>query len=66
LLGNRLRSYRRRVFQGRFIDKVGKEHQAVRWAVFPADQFWDRREYTPRTPHNPLTSGESWESGECF
>ncbi len=38
-LGNLLRSYRRRLFQGRFIDQVGKKHQAVRWAVFPADAF---------------------------
>src|SRR5262249_26249997 len=34
-LGNRLRSYRRRVFSGRFIDHAGTEQRAARWAVFP-------------------------------
>src|SRR5262249_38672016 len=35
-LGNKLRSYRRRVFQGRFIDQAGTEQPAARWAVYPA------------------------------
>jgi hypothetical protein len=52
-LGNRLRSYRRRIFQRRFIDRVGKEHQAARWAVFPADEFKARLQETPHTPHTP-------------
>jgi hypothetical protein len=38
-LGTKLRSYRRRVFQGRFVDRVSKQHQASRWAVFPASHF---------------------------
>jgi hypothetical protein len=61
-LGTRLRSYRRRVFQGRFIDQAGKEHKAARWAVYPADQFRTRAGNTPHTPNTP-PSGE--ESGEC-
>jgi hypothetical protein len=52
-LGTLLRSYRRRVFQERFIDQVGKEHKAARWAVFPASQFHKRPEHTPHTPHTP-------------
>jgi hypothetical protein len=38
-LGTKLRSYRRRVFEGRFFDRVGSEKRAVRWAVFPAAEF---------------------------
>jgi hypothetical protein len=64
-LGTRLRSYRRRVFQKRFIDQVGKEHQAARWAVFPEGQFRKRPENTPPTPHTPPAAGECGESGEC-
>jgi len=63
LLGNQLRKYRRRVINGRFIDHTGREHQAVRWAVFPANQFHDGAEQTPLTPQTPLR-GESGESGE--
>jgi hypothetical protein len=61
-LGTKLRSYRRRVFQGRFIDQAGKEHKAARWAVYPADQFRSRAGNTPHIPHTP-PSGER--SGEC-
>jgi hypothetical protein len=38
-LGARLRYYRRRVFDGLFLDQAGISHQAVRWAVFPASVF---------------------------
>jgi hypothetical protein len=38
-LGYRLRTYRRRVFGGLYLDEVGKSHQAVRWAVYPASSF---------------------------
>jgi hypothetical protein len=66
-LGTRLRSYRRRVFRGRFIDHVGKEHQAVRWAVFPAEQFRGRPPNPPHTPDTPPVAddpGEGREYGE--
>jgi hypothetical protein len=64
-LGTKLRSYRRRVFQGRFIDQVGKEHKAARWTVCPADQFRRRAQNTPHTPHTPPVGGECGECGDC-
>jgi hypothetical protein len=66
LFGNKLRSYRRRIFAGRYIDKVGTEHSAARWAVFPASQFRHGRKHTPRTPRTPPESGECGESGESL
>jgi hypothetical protein len=66
LLGNKLRSYRRRIFAGRYIDKVGTEHSAARWAVFPASEFRSRAKYSPQTPHTPSGEGECRESGESF
>jgi hypothetical protein len=38
-LGYKLRAFRRRVLHGRFLDRAGAEHQAVRWAVYPASAF---------------------------
>jgi hypothetical protein len=65
LLGNKLRSYRRRIFAGRYIDKVGTEHSAARWAVFPATEFRRGGQHTPHTPQTP-PHGECGESGESF
>lgn len=64
-LGNRLRSYRRRIFQGRFIDQVGKKHQAARWAVFPAGDFQSGMKDTPHTRHTPRPDEDRGECGEC-
>jgi hypothetical protein len=44
-LGYKLRAYRRRLFEGRFIDRVGSHARAVRWSVLSADEF--RRPETP-------------------
>jgi hypothetical protein len=66
-LGNRLRSYRRRLFRGRFIDQAGTEQRAARWAVFPAGEFHRRpakTHDTHRTHRIQLGAGESGESGE--
>jgi hypothetical protein len=38
-LGTKFRFFRRRVFKGRYIDRVGTNRRAVRWAVFPASAF---------------------------
>jgi hypothetical protein len=38
-LGYKLRAFRRRVFHGRFLDRAGADHQAARWAVYPASAF---------------------------
>jgi hypothetical protein len=65
-LGNRLRSYRRRIFDGRFIDHAGTEKRAVRWAVYPADAFGRRPEKTHQTHHTHPAPGECGESGESF
>jgi hypothetical protein len=62
LLGNRLRLYRRRVFQGRYIDQVRMEKRAARWAVFPAEEFWSRPKRTHQTHQTHPTGGESGES----
>jgi hypothetical protein len=64
-LGNRLRSYRRRVFQGRYIDFAGTEKRAARWKVFPAEAFRYRTEKTHQT-HRTHQQGESGESGDSF
>lgn len=38
-LGNKLRAYRRRIFNGRFIDKAGDAEQGARWVVYNAEEF---------------------------
>jgi hypothetical protein len=38
-LGSKLRSYRRRIIDGRYIDHSGSSHNAIKWAVFPASEF---------------------------
>jgi hypothetical protein len=70
-LGNRLRAYRRRVFQGRFIDQAGTAQRAARWAVYPATEFRRRPADTHEThqthladPGTPAPAGECGESGE--
>jgi hypothetical protein len=49
LLGNKLRSYRRRIFGGRFIDQAGTHNRAARWAAYPAEAFRRRAERTHET-----------------
>jgi hypothetical protein len=70
LLGNKLRSYRRRVFQGRFIDKAGEQQRAACWAVFPAQQFRNGVNKTHYTHHThpadtPPPPGPSGGASEC-
>jgi hypothetical protein len=72
LLGNKLRSYRRRIFGGRFIDQAGTHNRAARWAAYPAEAFGRRAEKThethethtgnPQPGQNPNESYESYES----
>jgi hypothetical protein len=59
-LGTKLRSYRRRIFGGRFFDRVGEDHRAIRWGVFPATAFRRRTadtradsSHSPGTGHEP-------------
>jgi 5S rRNA maturation endonuclease (ribonuclease M5) len=63
-LGNRLRSYRRRMFQGRFIDQAGTEQRAARWAVFLAKEFHRRPGKTHETHETHASPSESDESRE--
>lgn len=63
-LGTRLRSYRRRLFQGRFIDQAGTQQRAARWAVFPATEFGRRPEHTHDT-HDTHPASECGECREC-
>jgi hypothetical protein len=64
-LGYRLRSYRRRIFQGRFLDRVAKEHQAIRWAVFPAAEFGGVGvKNPPCSRHPPRSEDRAGEDGE--
>lgn len=64
-LGTRLRSYRRRVFRGRFIDQAGAEQRAARWAVFPAGEFRGRGKDTHHTHHTHPGAGPASECSEC-
>ena len=70
--GTRLRSYRRRVFAGRFLDQAGQAHRAARWVVSPASQF--RRGLSngrgevvggTRIGSSGRPEGECDECGEC-
>jgi hypothetical protein len=63
-LGNRLRTYKRRIFQGRFLDMAGTRQRAARWAVFPASEFGRRGEKTHETHQTHPAGSESGESGE--
>jgi hypothetical protein len=64
-LGTKLRSYRRRVFQGRFIDQAGTKQRAARWAVYDANEFSNRPGNTHCTHHIHPDRGEYGECGEC-
>jgi hypothetical protein len=67
-LGNKLRSYRRRIFHGRFIDQAGKEHGAARWVVRPASEFrrpseTDSPDSQDSPPPGEARAGHCGESG---
>jgi hypothetical protein len=64
LLGNKLRTFRRRIFCGRFIDRAATEHRAVRWAVFPASAFGERLKMTPETHQTHPPVSECYECDE--
>jgi hypothetical protein len=58
LLGNKLRSYRRRVFDGRYIDQAGTQNRAARWAVYSADEFRLGGKKTHKTPDTHTDTAE--------
>jgi hypothetical protein len=57
-LGYKLRSYRRRLFQGKFFDHVAHQHKTIRWAVFPAHEFSRRGKTSPLSPPSSLGNGQ--------
>jgi hypothetical protein len=65
-LGNRLRGFKRRIFEGHFIDRAGVAQRAIRWAVFPAAAFSRAGYDSPDSPHSPSGAGECGESGESY
>ena len=70
LLGNKLRAYRRRVFDGRYFDHAGTSHRAVRWAVYPTSSFADGLNNTHETHKTHSADfgvgSECGESGESL
>lgn len=56
LLGNKLRTYRRRIFRGRFIDQAGTYRRSARWAVFAASEF-SRSQQRERQEFGPYAEG---------
>jgi hypothetical protein len=72
MLGNRLRSYRKRIVGGLFFDRAGERQNAIRWAAYPAEEFGRRPEKTNQTNNTHATPGAAGsmvaqhdESGEC-
>ena len=63
-LGNKLRSYCRRVFGGRFVDRAGSRQRAVRWAVFRREEFSSRLKQTHQAHQTQPLWSECGESGE--
>lgn len=61
-LGNKLKHYRRRNFGGRYLDRAGEEHRAVRWAAFKQKEFLVNGNSTRETRETPAESDESDES----
>jgi hypothetical protein len=66
LLGNKLRTHRRRIFKGRFIDYISTAHGAARWAVFPARDFAAETNNTHESHQTHGPASESGDSGESF
>jgi hypothetical protein len=51
LLGYYLRTYRRRIIDGKYFDHAGEEHKVMRWTVYPAEFF--SAETSPLSPLSP-------------
>lgn len=62
-LGNQLRTYRRRIFGDRYLNRAGTNHHAARWTVYRAAEFSGPKD-TPHTPKSPPTAPAYGESGE--
>jgi hypothetical protein len=61
-LGYKLRSHRRRNFNGKYLDVPSTSKRAARWAVFHAHEFSTGQSH-PHHPHHPHR-GEHGEDGE--
>lgn len=64
ILGYKLRSYRRRMFGGKYLDHAGRDHQAVRWVVRDKGAFQGGDNDAPRAPHPPQSRNGDGEDGE--
>jgi hypothetical protein len=63
-LGHRLKHFKRRIIGGWFIDRAGTDHQAARWAAFPANAFRRAGKPPPHTPQPPPGEAGGGEEGE--
>lgn len=61
-LGYALRSFARRNFENRFLDRVASTGHGVRWAVYPMAEFRARRESSPPSP--PAPTGPADDGGD--
>jgi hypothetical protein len=73
LLSYKLRDYRRRIFDGRYLDRAGEKDHSARWAVYPAESFADRADpdeadHVPDVPHPPswpfAKTGDAGDAGD--
>src|SRR5262249_24390142 len=65
-LGFKLRSYRRRIFGGRYIDRASSAHGVIRWAVYPANHFSAAaasQTSQPSQPSQPEATSQGWDGG---
>jgi hypothetical protein len=60
-LGNKLRSNRKRIFNGLFLDHAGERMRAIRWAAFDAEAFSQVRKDSQHSRHSLFGS----ECREC-
>jgi len=49
-LGYRLRTFRRRIFAGRYLDSPRESHGSARWVVYPQTEFRGTRDESPEGP----------------
>jgi hypothetical protein len=63
-LGYKLRSHRRRNFQGKYLDVPSTAKRAARWAVFRMQEFSAGQNYPHHVHHPHLTASEDGEHGE--
>jgi hypothetical protein len=66
VLRNKLRTYRRRIFSGFYLDRAGEAQRAAKWAAFKAEEFSTGSKKTHETHQTHSPAGECGECGESF